>query len=150
MAEPAHRRYPRRRTKICAAQLCVALTTGDLRPLPSMEHCPINHDLYIMLDLNVTLASPDLRRLAGYTMERMSGIHSPRIRYKLLIHPHVFFLTDNRFHRSRDGSPRAGRVAEGVRAANWALRSSSSIRHMPLTKPSRSRLPMPDGSHSFL
>lgn len=36
-----------------------------------------------------------------------------------------------------------------VRLVSWALRSSSSIRHIPLTNASRSRRPVEDGSQSF-
>jgi len=52
-------------------------------------------------------------------------------------------------HRKRVARPRGGRTAEGLREVNWAFRSSSSTRHMPLTNASRSRLPVPSGSHSF-
>lgn len=40
-------------------------------------------------------------------------------------------------------------LSADVRLVSWALRSSSSIRHIPLTNASRSRKPVEDGSQSF-
>lgn len=40
-------------------------------------------------------------------------------------------------------------LSADVRLVSWALRSSSSIRHIPLTNASRLRRPVEDGSQSF-
>lgn len=52
--------------------------------------------------------------------------------------------------RRRLGTRRGWRAAVGLWRLSCALRSSSSIRHMPLTNASRGRLPTPAGSHSLL
>lgn len=41
-------------------------------------------------------------------------------------------------------------LSADIRLLIWALRSSSSIRHIPLTNASRSKEPVEDGAQSFL